>query len=287
MLPAIPEPVIAFCSDHGRGGIRADERVSGGNINQARRLQTASGARFILKQSSADAPVRLFECEADGLRILREAGMRTPEVYAVGEHYLLMEDLGEQTSEPDWETFGRAVARQHQHTGDRFGFAYDNFLGPLPQINSWSEDGHAFFGQRRVLRYLTEPMCAQVMTPDDRHGLERLVKRLPELVPTQPPSLLHGDLWHTNMLADSHGQPSLIDPAVYYGWPEAELSMTRQYGRVPPLFFDAYLEVNPLAAGWWERLELLMIRQHMAVLAFFGNKYNSLADVRAVIKKFG
>ncbi len=106
------------------------------------------------------------------------------------------------------------------------------------------------------------------------------------LVPVQPPSLLHGDLWHTNMLADSCGAPALIDPAVSYGWPEAELSMTRQYGTVPRIFFDAYNEINPLASGWWERLELLTLRQHMAVLAFFGNKFGTRNQLLAVIAQF-
>jgi fructosamine-3-kinase len=64
------------------------------------------------------------------------------------------------------------------------------------------------------------------------------------------------------------------------------LSQTRQYGKVPQLFYDAYNEVNPLHEGWWERLELLTIRQCMAVLAFFGNQYNTLEELRGVIAKF-
>jgi fructosamine-3-kinase len=223
------------------------------------------------------------------LNALREAGMRTPNVLAVGDDFLLLEDLGPQTNRtPDWEVLGRAVAKQHQHTNKRFGFVNDNYLGPLPQINTWMEDGHAFFGQHRVLRYLSEPLCEQALTPQDRQDLEHLVKRLPELVPVQPPSLLHGDLWHTNMLVDAQGVPAVIDPAVYYGWPEADLSMTAQYGKdkVPLIFYEAYNEVNPLAPGWQERLELLTIRQCMAVLAFFGNAFNTLEELRGVIAKF-
>lgn len=45
-------------------------------------------------------------------------------------------------------------------------------------------------------------------------------------------------------------------------------------------------EANSLYEGWWERLELLYIRQHMAVLAFFGNQYNTLQQLRDVISKF-
>lgn len=282
----IPEAVGAFLLADGFGRVIDIQQLSGGHVNRACRLTTSSQASFILKQN-ATKPDRLFACEADGLELLRQAGMRTPKVWSAGDDYLLLEDLGHQSDEPDWAAFGRTIAHQHQHTSDTFGLAYDNYLGPLPQINTQTTDGWAFFGQHRVLRYLPEPRCEQSLTPEDRRRVEQLVKRLPDLIPEQPASLLHGDLWHTNMMVDREGVPSLIDPAVNYGWAEADLSMTRQYGKVPREFFDAYVEVNPLADGWWERLELLYLRQIMAVLAFFGDQYNTVQELRGVLDKFG
>ena len=283
----IPAEVGAFLLTEGFGSVTDVQQISGGHVNQTRRVTTSSKASFILKQN-ATAPDRLFACEAAGLELLSQAGMRTPKVWAVAADYLLLEDLGSSAGfEPDWAQFGRAIAHQHQHTSDTFGLAYDNYLGPLPQINTQTTDGWAFFGERRVLRYLPEPRCEQSLTAEDRRRVEQLVKRLPELVPEQPACLLHGDLWHTNMMVDREGVPSLIDPAVNYGWAEAELSMTRQYGKVPRAFFDAYNEVNPLAEGWWERLELLYLRQIMAVLAFFGNQYNTVQELRGLLDRFG
>lgn len=281
----IPTAVTDFLLTDGFGSVINVQPVSGGLINQTRRVTTAKTS-FILKQN-AESPHRLFECEAAGLQMLSQAGMRTPKVWAVGADFLLLEDLGSHVNiEPDWEQFGRAIASQHQHTHEQFGLAYDNYLGPLPQINTQTADGWEFFGQRRVLRYLPEPRCQQSLTPEDRRRVERLVQRLPDLIPQQPACLLHGDLWYPNMLFDSQGVPSLIDPAVYYGWAEAELSMTRQYGNVPRRFFDAYIEVHPLAEGWWDRLELLYIRQIMAVIAFFGNQYNTVQELRDLLDKF-
>jgi len=286
MRTNIPASVEKFVLDEDFGEIIDVRVLTGGNINQACRILTTSQVDFVLK-FNAGTDKRLFACEAEGLRTLQTAGMRTPEVFLVGENFLLLEDLGEQgNAEPDWVSFGRAVAHQHLHTAECLGFDHDNFLGPLPQINTWTADGHEFFGQCRVLRYLSEPLCEQTLTAKDRKNLERLVQRLHDLVPAQPPSLLHGDLWHTNMMVDKQGQHAVIDPAVYYGWPEAELSMTREYGNVPIRFFEAYNEVNPLQEGWWERLELLTIRQLMAVIAFFGNQYNTLEELRGAIKKF-
>jgi len=65
----------------------------------------------------------------------------------------------------------------------------------------------------------------------------------------QPASLLHGDLYRGNMQCGALGEPALIDPAVYYGWAEAELSMARQQGDVPTSFFAAYQSIRPLEAG--------------------------------------
>ena len=286
MNNAIPDAATRFLRADGFGRVIDIQPVSGGYVNRTCRITTSSQASFILKQNAA-SPDRLFECEAAGLETLSQARMRTPKVWAVGADYLLLEDLGSHSDEPDWAQFGRMIARQHQHTSDTFGLAYDNYLGPLPQINTQTTDGWAFFGERRVLRYLPEPRCEESLTPEDRRRVERLVARLPDLIPEQPACLLHGDLWHTNMMVDSAGVPSLIDPAVNYGWAEAELSMTRQYGKVPRAFFDAYNELNPLAEGWWERLELLYLRQIMAVLAFFGDQYNTVQELRGLLDKFG
>jgi fructosamine-3-kinase len=286
MLGKIPAAVQDFLNNENLGKITSSSPVTGGHINRTSRIETSLGHTFIVKQS-AEKKARLFTCEADGLKTLRNAGMRTPEVLSVGDDYLLLEDLGSQTNrKPNWEAIGRAIAHQHLQMNDRFGYDFDNYLGPLPQINTWTNNGHEFFGRYRVLRYLSEPLCEQAMTAEDRQDLERLVARLPALVPEQKPSLLHGDLWHTNMLIDSLETPSLVDPAVYFGWPEAELSMTRQYGTVTEDFYAAYNEVNPLEKGWWERLELLYIRQQVAVMAFFGNRYNTLAQLREIIEKY-
>jgi fructosamine-3-kinase len=286
MSAAIPQLLPGFLADAGFGEITQIEKLKAGHINQVSRLKTSTLHTFILKQNP-EKPSRLFEHEAAGLKVLQEAGMRTPEVFAFGDEFLLLEDLGnDENRVADWARFGQAIAHLHLHTNEKFGFHYDNYLGSLPQMNTWTEDGHEFFGQYRVLRYLSEERCEAVLTAQDRRDIERLVQRLPDLVPKQAPSLLHGDLWHTNMLFDAEASPALIDPAVYYGWAEAELSMTQQYGNIPQVFYDAYNELNPLEKGWSERLELLTIRQNMVVLALFGNQFNTLDEIRNLITKF-
>jgi fructosamine-3-kinase len=74
------------------GQITSSSPVTGGHINRTSRIETSLGHTFIVKQS-AEKKARLFTCEADGLKTLRNAGMRTPEVLSVGDDYLLLEDL--------------------------------------------------------------------------------------------------------------------------------------------------------------------------------------------------
>lgn len=283
----IPPAVFAYCKSAGLGDISGSEELKGGAISITRRLQTTSSVTLVLKQSTI-APLDLYTREMEGLQTLAVAnGPRVPTVHAVSEAFLLLEDVGTTTpADRYWEQFGHAIAIQHQQTSSQFGFHHDNYLGLLPQRNPWTENGHDFFVQQRILRYLTVPLCEQTLTIEDRRNLERLAARFPQLVPVQPAALLHGDLWYGNMLVSQEGEPVIVDPAVYYGWPEAELSMIRQQGRVPEIFFAAYQELHPLEPGWWDRLELLYLREILSMIAHFGNQYNSLDKLRAVVATF-
>lgn len=287
-LPPLPLEVTEFCATQGLGGAVSMQPLKGGAISSTHRLVTATKVPLILKQSR-QAPPALYARERDGLQTLRAAThLRVPVVYAVGPTFLLLEDLG--TAPPQaqyWEAFGHALALQHQQTNPYFGFAHDNYLGLLPQHNPWMADGHAFFAQHRVLRYLDTPLCQHSLTVQDQQALERFAARLRDLVPAQPASLLHGDLWKENMAVGPQGEPAMIDPAVYYGWPEAELSMVRQYPGVPDTFFAAYREIHPLIDGWMERLELLFIREWLSIIAHFGNRHGTVEKVRALLVKYG
>ncbi len=288
MMPTdlpIPAAVSDFCRADGWGAIEAAQTLKGGAISLTRRLTTARGS-LILKQST-QAPPDLYRREGQGLAALNAAGLSTPPVLASGDDFLLLADVGSTSPAGlDWAQAGRAIATLHKRTSPRFGFDYDNYLGLLPQRNSWMDDGHAFFGQQRILRYLSEPLCEQTLTVEDRQQLERLVARLPQLIPVQPASLLHGDLWVANVIAAASGEPTFIDPAVYYGWAEAELSMARQYEGIPAAFFDAYVEVRPLEPGWWDRLELLYLRELLSIVAHFGSRGTAVNQLRAIVAKF-
>lgn len=270
-----------------RSPVVREETLQGGLISITRRLFLEDGSSVVLKQCES-APTNLYAIEARGLQALSvEGGPRVPRALDVGPGHLLLEDLGKGPQEGTfWEDFGRQVAFLHSHTAPQFGFSEDNYLGLLLMDNTWSDDGHEFFARTRILRFLEEDLTVSCLSPEDVKAVESIASRLPSLVPYQPPSLIHGDLWTSNMLADSSGRPAFLDPAVYYGWPEAELSMTKQYTGVPDTFFNAYREVHPLEPGWEERLVLLQIRELLSMIAHQGDQYGSVGGLRELLKRF-
>lgn len=117
------------------GEVVADEPLSGGAVNDVRRLTLADGTRVVLK-SSEQAPPDLYAQEAEGLRVLREqGGLRTPRVIEVSARHLLLEALEPAPADGDafWAEAGRAVARLHAVRGDRFGWHAEGWLGLLPR----------------------------------------------------------------------------------------------------------------------------------------------------------
>ncbi|MFF0160626.1 fructosamine kinase family protein [Streptomyces sp. NPDC005263] len=265
----------------------AAEPLAGGAVNDVWRLTLADGKAYVLK-GSVDAPADLFPLEVDGLRALDErAGIRTPRVFEVSAQHILMEALQPRLdTDGFWESAGRAFAKLHSVRGDRFGWDSDGWLGLLPQENGWTEDGHAFFAERRIRRYLREPKVRGALEPADLSGLERICERLPQLVPAAPSVLNHGDLWPNNLVADPAGEPVFIDPAVCWTWAESDLSMMYCCDPPPDRFFRAYEEVSPLADGWRDRMPLLHLREHLAALAHFGVYGDTVARVRDVVRTF-
>lgn len=265
------------------------ERLGGGCIGVVERLFCDAGGTFVLKRAPG-APAALLACEAEGLSALHAAcladpaGLRVPRVVASGVEWLLLEDLGDGArGDGFWEAFGHALARLHGTVATRFGFASDNFLGATPQPNRWTEDGHDFFAAHRLGFQTGLAASRGLLERADRQALERIAGRLRRLVPAQPASLLHGDLWSGNVHARD-GRPAVLDPAVHHGWAEAEIAMTRLFGGFPPIFYAAYVEARPLDPGWEERLDLYNLYHLLNHLNLFGAGY--LGEIRAVLARF-
>ncbi len=281
----IPDAVIRWLDQQGYGKVTGQHPVGGGCINNGARLETNSGSSFFLK-TNASAPEDMFAREAEGLAELKKAnGPRVPEPLLWDAEFIFLEDLRPKARAADyWETLGRQMAKLHQNTNLQFGFAHDNYLGSTPQSNPWTVDGYEFFAEQRLGYQARLARDNDLLSRAEAAQVTKLANRLPELLPPQPASLIHGDLWGGNAISDERGQPAIIDPAAHYGWSEAELGMTALFGGFQPAFYTAYLETRTLDIGWADRLPIYNLYHLLNHLNLFGAGY--YGQVMEIARRF-
>ena len=250
-------------------------------------VEAANGERVVVKAAS-DAPPDLFAREADGLRLLRTVvdAPRAPQPLVVGVTFLVLEYLESSPRAPRaWVDFAHGLAALHAHVGPAFGAVADNYLGRSPQSNTTTEDGHRFFADERLAPQLAWARSRGWLTEADIAAADRLMQRLPDLIPAQPASLIHGDLWSGNVIPGPGGALCLIDPAAHFGWAEADLAMTSLFGGFPDGFYDAYVSARPLVPGWRDRVPLYNLYHLLNHLNLFGAAYRS--EVQSILKRYG
>lgn len=244
---------------------------------------TADGRPAFRKSGAAGEQLR---AEARGLAALAETGqVRVPEVLAVSDSELVTERIESgPASTAGWELLGRQLAAMHRIPQPCFGFVEDNFCGDTPQPNPRMADGHGFFAEHRLLYQGRKAYDAGLLTKPDLEALEQLCQRLPALVPEQGPALLHGDLWNGNLLFDPAGGPVVIDPACYWGWPEAEIAMCALFGGFANAFYLSWEDASGPAAGWRDRLPIYQLYHLLNHLNLFGSGY--YGGVSGVLQRF-
>ena len=263
--------------------------LSGGSINDTLLLKTNSG-NYFLKYNQASAYPGMFEQEAIGLELLLKAGeIRVPEVITPGEggnySFLLLEYLDAAGKRNDfWATFGRRLAALHRHSAETFGLDHDNYIGSLKQYNNQHQHWTDFFREERLLVQMEMAGKSGLMSSDMRQAFDNLFKRLEEIFPKEPPSLIHGDLWSGNYMVDEKGEACIIDPAVYYGFREMDIGMSRLFGVFGNEFYEAYNEAWPMAPGWRERIDICNLYPLMVHVNLFGAGY--LGSVENILQRF-
>jgi fructosamine-3-kinase len=216
-----------------------------------------------------------FRAEAEGLRALAASGaVRIPEVLAVSDSEIITARVEQgPAASRGWSALGQELAALHSVAQDCFGFSDDNYCGDTPQPNPRSDDGHAFFAEFRLAYQGRLARDAGLLGAGDLTALDTLCQRLVQLIPTTPPALLHGDLWSGNVIFDRAGHAVLIDPACYWGWPEADIAMTTLFGGFPESFYKSWELAAQPQPGWRERLPLYNLYHLLNHLNLFGRSY--------------
>jgi fructosamine-3-kinase len=263
--------------------------VSGGCIHNARKITTSRGNYFVKLNNASD--LMMFETEYSGLKLLAEAGeIHVPEPISSGvidgQAYLLLNFINSSSRKSSfWFDFGIAMARLHKfHQNDRYGLSYSNYIGRLDQYNEFSDDWISFLIEQRLEIQLRLAFDNGYIDRAYLQNCNLFYKQLPDLLPKEPPSLLHGDLWSGNFMTGEAGQPVIIDPAVYYGNREIELSFTKMFGGFDRQFYRSYMEEYPLEPGFEDRVDIYNIYPHLVHVNLFGPSY--LGGVTPVIRKY-
>jgi fructosamine-3-kinase len=269
--------------------IQESKIIGGGCINEAYSLKTTAGKYFV-KYNSATAFPGMFEKEALGLKLL--FGTKTieiPEVLGSGESgnlaYLLLQHIESGTSGRNfWNEFGSKLADLHQNTSEYFGLDQDNYIGSLAQSNKKHADFFSFFVSERIEPQLEKARNKGALSLSDTRYFDSLFKSLHNVIPSEKPALIHGDLWNGIFIVNKDGSPCLIDPAVYYGHREADIAMTQLFGGFQPEFYNAYNHSWPMEKEWQKRMDIFNLYPLLVHVNLFGGGY--VAQVLQIIRQF-
>jgi fructosamine-3-kinase len=255
----------------------------GGDIAKSQTVTLESGKKYFLKSASRNN--KMFPCEANSLKELEKPGViRVPRVFLVEADFLLIEYIGQGSKTGNfYENFGKQFAAMHRFKAKHFGFYEDNFIGHTPQMNipdkNQSENWSTFYFEKRLLYQFKLAESRGLSSSSLMTGFKQLEAKIEDILKTNDaqPSLLHGDLWSGNYLADESGNPAIIDPGVYYGHREADLAMTKVFGGFPSSFYKAYNESYSLAEGYEYRENIYKLYHILNHLNLFGMSYHGQA----------
>lgn len=178
------------------------QSLTGGTICQTT-LITNDQQKFVHKTLN-NAPTDFFKCEAHGLAALaKNLIFRTPLVLDYQTDHLDLEYIdAKPATKKSWHLLGEKLAQLHRITEAQYGFINDNYIGTVPQINTRQDSWVTFYAEQR-----SQPLIDQTyFNEDDKKRFSILLKKLGAYLDnSEPASLIHGDLWNTNILFSTTG----------------------------------------------------------------------------------
>ena len=264
------------------------EPLSGGQIGQVYRVRLANGAPLVVKFDDSAQP--RLDIEGAMLRYLVDhSTLPVPAVIFCQPHLLVMEWLPGQSrfSPQAEEDAAQHLAALHDVTAPTFGFPYTTLIGaliqPNPQMESWLD----FFREQRINHLAQLGVELGRLPQSFVPRLDRLNDQLDKwLAEPERPSLIHGDVWTSNVLAENGRITAFLDPAIYFGIDEMELAYIALFNSFGTPFFQRYQEKRPLPPGFFEeRRHLYSLYPLLSHVCHFGGSYVGMVDT--VLRRFG
>jgi fructosamine-3-kinase len=262
--------------------------LSGGCIGQVYRLMLQDGQRLVAKVDTGADP--RLGVEAYMLRYLTEhSALPVPEVVYSDDRLLIMTFLpgDSRFSTKTQEHAAELLAALHDQTAPAYGLEQYTLIGGLHQPNPWTERWLDFFRDHRLLYMANEGVRTGRLPKSVYSRLQKFVAHLDKwLAEPKRPSLIHGDVWTTNVLAEGSKITGFVDPAIYYAHPEIELAFTTLFGTFGDAFFARYQEIRPLPPGFFEeRRDIYNLYPLLVHVRLFGGSY--VSSVERTLRRFG
>lgn len=262
--------------------------LSGGCIGEVYRVRLPGGESVVAKVS--DGQGASLELEGYMLRYLAEhSRLPVPAVLHSSAALLLMAFV------PGDSLFNDAAQRHaaellaalHSIRGAAFGLERDTLIGGLHQPNPLTDSWLAFFRDHRLLYMGGQALRAGQLPARVLSRLETFCGRLDGwLAEPEHPSLIHGDMWTTNILAAGGRITGFLDPAIYYAHPEIELAFSTLFNTFGAAFFDRYQELRPIPPGFFEeRRDIYNLYPLLVHVRLFGGGY--VGSVDRILRRFG
>lgn len=260
--------------------------LSGGSINDVFKVVLQDQKHFVIKKNTLQKYPKMFEREAEGLKLLQKSSFKVPEVIEVVVQepfqYLILEYVSTGVKSKNfWKDFAFQLAEMHQLSSNEFGSVGDNYMGALAQSNKNHVHWSSFYLNERIAPQLLMASNRRFFTYDE---VKDYINKIESWLNDQPkiePSLVHGDLWLGNFMVDDSGNPVLIDPAVHFGNRETDIAMTRLFGGFSDDFYLWYQEFLPMPKGWQQRTVVYHLYPLLIHLNLFGAGY--LHQVRKIL----
>ncbi|MEQ8676630.1 MAG: fructosamine kinase family protein [Aggregatilineales bacterium] len=262
--------------------------LSGGMIGTVYRVDLHDTTMMVVKVMSGE--VANLDIEGYMLQYLAEhSQLPVPEIFYSTKTLLLMTYIEGNSSLPATvqEDAAEHLANLHAISASHYGLKRDTLIGGLHQPNAQNQSWIAFFRDQRIL-YMARKALEEKQMPAEFYGrLEKFCDHLDHWIsePEQP-SLIHGDMWTTNILAQQGKISGFVDPAIYYADPEIELAFSTLFGTFGRTFFARYNEIRPISAGFMDtRKDIYNLYPLLVHVRLFGAGY--LSGIDQTLRRFG
>jgi len=253
--------------------------LHGGMIGEVYRAEwdgRGDGGALVVKVD--DGPQPQLDIEGMMLRYLaEESALPVPHVHHSSPRLLIMDYVSGRSrfNAASERHAANLLAALHAVHAPACGLDQNTLIGALHQPNPWTASWVEFFAEQRLL-YLGRLAVERGRMPISLlRRVEALSHRLGDLIdePAQP-SLVHGDIWASNVLADDDRITAFLDPAIYYGHPEVELAYILLFHTFGEPFLRRYEELRPLTPGFFEtRIHVYQLYPLLSHVCHFGGGY--------------